>query len=234
MRPWFITTISSATSMASSWSWVTITVVTCISSVEVAQPGPQLLAHLGVERAEGLIEQQHPRLHRQGPGQGHALSLAAGELGRIAIAEALQLHQLQQLIDAPTDRLVLPAAQLQAKADVLAHGAVLEQGEVLEHKAHLAFLHRARGGLLAGDPDPPRISLFQAGDQSQQGALAGTGGSEQGHQRAGVDIKGDVVDSPEGTELFANTSNADAHDRRGTRTTGATLQRTAIFPPANR
>jgi hypothetical protein len=69
---------------------------------------------------------------------------------------------------------VLPAAQLQTKADVLAHSAVLEQGEVLEHKAHLALLHRARGGLLAGDPDPPGIGLLQAGDQPQQGALAGT------------------------------------------------------------
>ena len=32
MRPWFITTMRSATSMASSWSWVTNTLVTCISS----------------------------------------------------------------------------------------------------------------------------------------------------------------------------------------------------------
>ena len=149
--------------------------------VEIAQPGPQFLAHLGVEGAEGLIEQQHPRLHSQGPSQGHPLALAAGELGGVAVAKALQLHQLQQLINPPADRLVLPAAQLQTKADVLAHGAVLEQGEVLEHKAHLALLHRASGGLLAGDPDPPGVSLLQAGDQPQQGAFAGTGWSEQGH-----------------------------------------------------
>ena len=29
--------------------------------VEVAQPAPQLLAHLGIERAERLVEQQHAR-----------------------------------------------------------------------------------------------------------------------------------------------------------------------------
>ena len=37
--------------------------------VEPAQPAAQLLAHLGVQRAEGLVEQQHPRLDRQRPGQ---------------------------------------------------------------------------------------------------------------------------------------------------------------------
>ena len=63
--------------------------------VEIAQPGPQFLAHLGVEGTEGLIQQQHPRLHRQGPGQGHPLALPTGELGGVAVAEPLQLHQLQ-------------------------------------------------------------------------------------------------------------------------------------------
>ena len=38
--------------------------------VQPAEPLPQLLPHLGVERPERLVEQQHPRLHRQGPGQG--------------------------------------------------------------------------------------------------------------------------------------------------------------------
>ncbi|MNP69835.1 hypothetical protein D3C76_1659870 [compost metagenome] len=49
------------------------------------QPATQLLAHLGVEGAKGLIEQQHFRLHRQGTGQGDALALTAGKLFRIAI-----------------------------------------------------------------------------------------------------------------------------------------------------
>jgi hypothetical protein len=48
--------------------------------VQPPQPAPQLLAHLGVERAERLVEQQHLRLDRQRAGQRHALALAAGEL----------------------------------------------------------------------------------------------------------------------------------------------------------
>ena len=67
--------------------------------VEVAQPGAQVLADLGVERAEGLVEQQHLRLDRERPGQGHALALAAGELGGVAVGEPVELDQAQQLVD---------------------------------------------------------------------------------------------------------------------------------------
>jgi hypothetical protein len=48
--------------------------------VDLAQPAAQFLAHLGVERAERLVEQQHARLDRQRAGQRHALALAAGKL----------------------------------------------------------------------------------------------------------------------------------------------------------
>ncbi len=62
--------------------------------VEAAQPGAQVLAHLGVERPERLVEQQHLRLHRQRPRQRHPLPLAAGELGGVAAGEPVELDQL--------------------------------------------------------------------------------------------------------------------------------------------
>ena len=39
-----------------------------------------LLAQFGIERGEGLVEQQDVGLQDQGAGEGHALALAAGEL----------------------------------------------------------------------------------------------------------------------------------------------------------
>ena len=73
--------------------------------VQPAQPAPQLLAHLGVERAERLVQQQHLRLDRQRARQRHALPLAAGELRRIAVGRASRaaparsssLHALRDL-----------------------------------------------------------------------------------------------------------------------------------------
>ncbi len=52
------------------------------------QPLAQLRAHLRVERAERLVEQQHPRLDRERARQRHALALTAGELGRVALGVA--------------------------------------------------------------------------------------------------------------------------------------------------
>ena len=66
--------------------------------VQAAQPVRAALAHLGVERSERFVQQQHLRLDGQRPGQRHALPLPAGQLRRIAVAEAVQLDQLQQLV----------------------------------------------------------------------------------------------------------------------------------------
>ena len=67
--------------------------------VQVAQPLAQLRAHLRVERAERLVEQQHLGLDRQRPGQRHALALAARELRRVALAQVRQPDQFEQLVD---------------------------------------------------------------------------------------------------------------------------------------
>ena len=61
--------------------------------VEAPQPGSQLLADAGVERAEGLVEQQHLRLDGERARERHALALAARELRRVAVGKALELHE---------------------------------------------------------------------------------------------------------------------------------------------
>ena len=67
--------------------------------VQSPQPRAQLLAHLRVERAERLVEQQHLRLHRERPRQRHALALSAGQLRRQTVGELLDVHELEQLVD---------------------------------------------------------------------------------------------------------------------------------------
>ena len=98
-RPSLMMARRSATSIASSWSWVTKQRGHRDPGVQLAQPGPELLADLGVEGAERLVEQEHPRLDGQGPGQGHALALAAGELGGVAVGQVPDAHQIEQLVD---------------------------------------------------------------------------------------------------------------------------------------
>ena len=93
-----MTPMRSASAKASSWSCVTSTVVMPSSRCTCADGAAQLLADLGVERAEGLVEQQHLGLVRQRARDRDALLLAAGELGRQALVHALERDELQQLL----------------------------------------------------------------------------------------------------------------------------------------
>ena len=59
---------------------------------------PQLGADLHVQRAQGLVEQQHGGLIGQCARQGHPLLLAAGDLMGIPVAQAGQVHQIEQFL----------------------------------------------------------------------------------------------------------------------------------------
>ena len=69
-------------------------------ALDLADGPPQFLADLGVERAEGLVHQQHLRPVRQRARHGDALLLAARELRRQAVVHALERDQPQQLLAA--------------------------------------------------------------------------------------------------------------------------------------
>ncbi len=48
---------------------------------------------------EGFVEQQGRGVVDQGPGQGHPLLLAAGELSGLAAGEVGEAHDREQLVD---------------------------------------------------------------------------------------------------------------------------------------
>ena len=98
--PSFITTICSATSIASSWSWVTKIVVTWTSSWRRRSHARSSLRTFASRAPNGSSSSSTLRLDRERPGERHALALAAGELRRVAVGEALEVDQAQQLVDA--------------------------------------------------------------------------------------------------------------------------------------
>ena len=154
-----MTTMRSATSIASSWSWVTKTLVTCISSCRRRSQRRSSLRTLRVERAERLVEQQHLGLDRERARERDALALAAGELVRIAVGEPVELHEREQLVDLGADlRLVRAASRFgphaQAEGDVLEDRHVAEQRVVLEDEADLALAHVGAGRVLAVEAAP--------------------------------------------------------------------------------
>ena len=90
----------------------------------------------GVQGGRGLVEEHDLGVHGQGPGDRDALLLAAGELGRVVVAETGQADAGQQLVG-PLGGLLPVSAfdQHGAGHDVLLGGHVGEEVELLEDHA---------------------------------------------------------------------------------------------------
>ena len=183
--------------------------------VQIAQPAAQILADLGVERAERLVQQQDARLHRQRAGQRHALPLPAGELRRIAFAQGPELHQIEQLLHPPRDlRLGRAGAALahgQPEADIVGHRHVAEQRILLEHEADAAIRDRLVGNIHAVECDRAAVGEFQPGDDPQQGRLSRARRPQQSEEFPRPRLKIDVAERSEAAEAFRDAGYGDAH-----------------------
>ena len=186
--------------------------------VDVAQPAPEILANLGVERAERLVEQQHARLDGQRAGEGHTLALPTRELRGIAIGELRELDEVEQIADALGDRVTrgslgaLPRPQ--AVADVVGHRHVLEERVVLENEADLALLHRDARRVGAAEDDAARVGALQPGDDTQQRRLTRSRWPEQCQQLAGADLEIYVLDDGNALEGLGDALDRDRRQAR--------------------
>jgi len=185
--------------------------------VQPAQPAPQLLAYLGVQRAEGFVEQQHLGLHRQRTRQRDALALAAAQLVRVAPGQPIELHQFQQLRDLGADGGLAGARRLgphaQAEGDVLEDRHVAEERVVLEHETDVALAHVGAGAVFAVEEHMAAVGHFQPGDDAQQRRLARTRRPEQGHQFAGRDVQVQRVANDGLAEGLVQIAHFNAHRR---------------------
>ena len=130
MRPGrrVITTMRSASVMASERSWVTKTTVCCLRLPERQQLGVQVELGVGVERAEGLVHQEDLGVHDQRAHQGHPLAHAARERGREGVLEALRARPARSPRARARARSAGGhAAVLEAERDVALHGAPRER-----------------------------------------------------------------------------------------------------------
>ena len=130
-----ITTTRSASSTASEIEWVTNSTALRLLGPEAQQFEAHLLARQRVERAEGLVHQQHARVVQQGAADRDALLHAAGQLARQLVLEAFQPGGRQQrprpLLGVARRR----AHQAQRKGDVAQHIRPGQQRRRLEDHA---------------------------------------------------------------------------------------------------
>ena len=176
--------------------------------------GEHFADHLRVERACRLVEQQRFRLHGQGAGDGYALLLAAGELGRAGVY-ILRHADGFQVFHGGGARLLPAAAEHldRAYGAVLQDVEVVEQIELLEHHAELCAVfgacHAAAGDVLPVVQDRAARSVLQKVDAAEHGGFTRPARADDADDLALFDAEVDIAQNDVFAEAFLQGDDLD-------------------------
>src|SRR5574338_581789 len=110
-------------------------------TVQLVEQLHDRFAVLGVQVSRGLVRQQNGRRARDGPGDGDALLLTAGELARQVLGAVRHAHLLERGHHAFLPLGGFHAAVRQRQFHVFIDGQVANQVEALEDEPDLAVAH---------------------------------------------------------------------------------------------
>ena len=183
--------------------------------LDVRDPEGHVFGFLDVQAGRRLVEQQQFRLGAQGARQLDHLAHAVGQACDHRVAVVLQVQKVDDLFHfltrfdlgrtgfgrekhlAPQPRL---AVRVAADQQVLQHGGVLEQLDVLKGAGNAQprdlvrrLLGQAQGALWPGVVDHARGGRVDAADQVEHGGLASAVGADQGEDLAALDVEADLV-----------------------------------------
>jgi len=140
--------------------------------MELAQLQLELFPELGVQRTQGLIQQQHFRLVDDGPCEGHPLPLSAGKLVGVAAGERGDLGQLQHRGGAAHNVVGGQPFHAQSERDVLGDAEVRKERVGLEDRVDRPLPRWQTQGIHPADPHRTAVREIQTGNDSEQGGLA--------------------------------------------------------------
>src|SRR5471032_2347437 len=179
----------------------------------------------GVHAGGRLVERQQLRIGGQRAGDFQAELIAIRQETRGALGELADADEVQQLLGALADRRFFQArglvaehgaehalmgAHVAADHDVFQRRHLAEQTDVLEGAGDAGlghFMRRGRRIRLAGQLESARVRLIQAGDDVEEGGLAGAVRPDQAVDLALHDLDADI-----GQRLQAAEALVDAGD----------------------
>ena len=172
--------------------------------VQLDELGPGLDAQLGVQVGQGLVHQEDLGMADDGPSQGHALALAAGELLGLALEQLVDVQDAGGFLDPLIDLSFGGVAQLEAEGQVVVDGHVGVEGVVLEDHGDVAVFGQDVVDDGVVDVDVALLDLFQAGQQPQRGGFAAARRADEDHELLVGDVDVEVVDGQHFPEALAH------------------------------
>ena len=146
-----------------------------------------------VQGPQGFVQEQDLGPVHQGPGDGDALLLAAGEAVHLPLLEAAHAHHLQHFAHPPGDLVLSQLGDAQAEGDVVVHIQVGEEGVALEDGVDLPFVGRDIINPHPVEQHSTGCGLHEASDDLEGRGFAAAAGSEQREEFGIVDIEVYVV-----------------------------------------
>jgi len=161
--------------------------------VQLVQRRPHGDAQLGVQVRQRLVHEERLRLAHDGAAHRHALPLAAGQRGGLALEVGLQAEHLGGVADPPVDLVLGGVAQLQAERQVLLDRHVRVQRVVLEDHRDVPVLRGQVVDDLLADRDRAAGNLLETRDRPQRRGLPAPGRTDEHHELAFLDVQVQVV-----------------------------------------
>ena len=155
--------------------------------------GARLDPQLGVEVRQRLVHQECGRVADDRASHRHALALAAGQVGGLALELVGDAQQLGGLLHLAPDLLGRHALAAQRKAHVPGDRHVRVQRVVLEDHRHVAL---ARGQVVDDDVVDEDLAVgdrLEPGDHAQQRRLAAARGPDEDHELPVGDVQIDAA-----------------------------------------
>ena len=162
--------------------------------METADLDPHLDTKLGVEVRQGLVEEEHLRPPHDGPPDGDALTLAAGERRRFPLQVLVELQDMAGFRDLGLDLGGRVAVHLEAEAHVFLDGHVGIERVGLEHHRNAALGGVEPRDVTGADVDLSFGRLLEPGDHAQERGLAAARGAHEDAEFAVLDLKIHPVD----------------------------------------
>ena len=168
-----------------------------------------LLAQVRIEIGERLVEEKHLGLDHHRAREGHALLLAAGELGGIALLELVEMNDRKHAPDPLGDLGPRQLAHAQPEGDVLGDRHVRPDRVALEYHRHAPAL-RGENRTRRGERHPvhldrPLARRHEAGDHAQGRRLAATRRAEERDELARLQRQIEVGHGGHLAEALAET-----------------------------
>lgn len=156
---------------------------------------------LRIEIPGGFVGEENPRTVREGPCERDALLFTARELRRIVVEPITESHPLEELPGpGAIPRGTLATHQFQGHEHVLECRESGQQVEGLEDKAYVSGAEAGppvfgqREDVFAAEQDSTRGRFVEAGQETEQGRLAGARWADHGDEALGLDRQLDTLE----------------------------------------